>query len=343
MHKRTIGIGIMAVALILAISMTASANPDPTGATPTTVYNNVTLGTFTAGEAYPDAYTDTNELGEGVNTIYINVTAATSTLGTLNISYICENGSTATIESGDITDGSQVSTWFTVTGVGDLVDVTNVSSGTITEGTFVIVANVSRQALYQGVGGTDVAKGGFVTEMNLDGTSRTTRWQGYYGNVSGSIALKDSQAHTMFSWAWDASKGGEVIATTNTSIPPWTGFHSVDDSSTVTSLNTIWSWAASATDSANATLNTTLENVIIADTTYTINATTAGALQPTASQWQCGAIATENPVGTDDFIFVGIINATTTSFDTTAKDYEMIVPTYDNGATLTYYFYVEMS
>ncbi|RLG30054.1 hypothetical protein DRO03_05555, partial [Methanosarcinales archaeon] len=96
------------------------------------------------------------------------------------------------------------------------------------------------------------------------------------------------------------------------------------------------------TDSANATLNTTL-NVTIADTPYIINATTAGALQPTASQWQCGAIATENPVGTDDFIFVGIINATTTSFDTTAKDYEMIVPTYDNGATLTYYFYVEMS
>ena len=340
MNVRIIGIAvIVAVALIITISMTASADPDPTGATDTVQTNNVTLGTFTPG-AYPDAYTDSNELGEGVDTIYINVTTVTATTGTLNISYIKEDGSTGAEESDNIPDSSAVDTWFTVSGVDDLVDVTNVSTGDINSGTFEIVANVSRQALYQGVGGTDVAQGGFVTEMDLDTTSRTTRWQGYYGNVSGSIALKDSQANTMFSWAWDASKGGEVIATTNTSVPPWTSFTNVSGNSTVNAINTYWGWTSDATDDADATLNTTL-NVTIAGIGYSINATTSGALG--GSGWRCGAINTTDPDGTDDFIFVGIIQNAINAFDGTKKDYEMIVPTPDEGTPVTYYFYVEMT
>ncbi|PXF62093.1 MAG: hypothetical protein C4B59_00300 [Candidatus Methanogaster sp.] len=344
MNMRTIGIGIVAVALILAISMTASANPDPSGATGAVQINSVSLGSY---DLDSNIYTNTaaNILGEGTNMIYLHATTAITGMiedEVLNITYIKEDGST------DYVIGPAVGTqdsgyWYAGVTVVDLVDVTAImtESGT-SNGIVEIVANVSRQALYPGVGGTDSAKGGFVTEMDLDGTSRTTRWQGYYGNVSGSIALADSQGHTMFSWAWNATEGGEVFATTNSSIPPWTGLTNNSTTQFLNEIDADWGWTNDPVDDAGATLNATT-NVNIADDSYQIAATTAGALQPYDSQWQCGAVATANPNERDDFVFVGIIQDGKTSFASGSADYEMIVPTPDDGSAVTYYFYMELN
>jgi len=343
MKMRIIGIGIVAVALILAISMTASANPDPVGATTSVQNNNVSLGAYSIAS---DTYTHSNALGEGVNAIYINVTTATTGITGLTIDYTKEDGSTGTATPN--IPISAIGTWITVDTVTDLVNITSVSDDNVSGvGVIDIVANVSRQKMHQVVGGTDSAKGGFVTEIDFAAVAVTAKWQGYYGNVSGSIALKDSQGNAMFTWDWNAADGGEVIATTNTSIPPW-ALVNLTNATDMTAMETAWSWDANTSDGPlitfeNSTDDVTIAGVLVNNTNGTsrLGAGTAGDFTEVVLKNGASAGAAKN-----DFLFVGIINASKEAFDGTIKDFEMLVATPDTvaaGDTETYYFYVEMT
>ncbi|MBD3164325.1 hypothetical protein GF323_03930 [Candidatus Woesearchaeota archaeon] len=66
------------------------------------------------------------------------------------------------------------------------------------------------------------ALAGNVTQLNISGTFITQSWQGYYGNVSGTIALDASDGYRMFSWDI-ASPQGEVYATEGIDVPTWGG------------------------------------------------------------------------------------------------------------------------
>ena len=70
---------------------------------------------------------------------------------------------------------------------------------------------------------TNASQGGYVTEINLSATTQTGKWQGYYGNITGGISLKDTGGASMFDWT--ATITGEVIATTNSSTPPWGNYN----------------------------------------------------------------------------------------------------------------------
>ncbi len=61
---------------------------------------------------------------------------------------------------------------------------------------------------------------GNVTELEISGTSITRSWQGYFGNVSGTITLDDANNHTLYNWSL-ASPEGEVYATNGT-VVSWT-------------------------------------------------------------------------------------------------------------------------
>ncbi|RKX65700.1 MAG: hypothetical protein DRP42_04340 [Tenericutes bacterium] len=340
MNMRTIGIGIVAIVLIFVISLTASARPDPGGATDTVQYNNVTLGTYTI----QGSYVDSNELGDGVDTIYINVTTVIGGSPNLNISYIKEGGSTDSIVV-DLGDAPAAGTWFDVTVV-DLVDVSSVSeSVTGTSGVVSIVANVSRQKMHQRVGGTDSAKGGFVTEINLAATAVTAKWQGYYGNISGSIALADSQGHNMFTWDWIGGTNAVVIATTNESIPPWSSIQATNADDMGLMETAAWtSWSTGSTDGALATFDHENDSVIIAGVTVSATRGTDSLGAENTGDFSEVVIKDQAiPASKDDFLFVAKMNNDKTSFDGTAKDFEMLVATPDTGAPETYYFYVELS
>jgi hypothetical protein len=60
---------------------------------------------------------------------------------------------------------------------------------------------------------------GNVTELTIMGYTRTQTWQGYYGNVSGTIQLADNSDNVMYNWSL-ASPEGEVYAV-NTSGVAW--------------------------------------------------------------------------------------------------------------------------
>ena len=44
------------------------------------------------------------------------------------------------------------------------------------------------------------ALAGNVTEININGFSTTQSWQGYFGNVTGTIQLADASDNQMYNW-----------------------------------------------------------------------------------------------------------------------------------------------
>jgi hypothetical protein len=63
----------------------------------------------------------------------------------------------------------------------------------------------------------DSAIAGNVTELTVTGFSITQTWQGYFGNVSGTVQLADGSNNVMYNWSL-ASPEGEIYASTNNSI-----------------------------------------------------------------------------------------------------------------------------
>ena len=343
MNVRTIGIGIVAVALILAISMTASANPDPEGATDTVQTVSVSFGSYALDT---DTYTDTaaNRLGEGVNVIYLRTTSVVAGDGDeiVTIDYTKEDGSTGSVDS--LVINAQVSGYsYANLTVVDLVDVTGVTltSGSST-GTVEIVTDVTRQKMYQGIGGTDAAQGGFVTEIDLDATACTAKWQGYYGDLTGAIKLGDSQGHYIFEWTWDATKGAKVIATTNTAIPTWSSIAETDGTD-MTTMESLWGWGTADSDGPAITFDHITDSVTIAgvDVANTRGTDSLGATTP--GDFAEVVITDGSTDAKTNFLFVGVMNDNAVAFDGTTKDFEMLVATPDTGTTETYFFYVEMS
>jgi len=58
---------------------------------------------------------------------------------------------------------------------------------------------------------------GNVTELDITGYTTTQSWQGYYGNVTGTIQLADNDDAVMYNWSL-ASPEGEVYAARNSTI-----------------------------------------------------------------------------------------------------------------------------
>jgi hypothetical protein len=61
------------------------------------------------------------------------------------------------------------------------------------------------------------AYAGNVSEIVLYGYSTTQTWQGYYGNVTGTIQLADNDDNIMYNWS-DVNPRGEVYASTNNTL-----------------------------------------------------------------------------------------------------------------------------
>jgi len=198
----------------------------------------------------------------------------------------------------------------------------NVSSG---------AANISSEA-------------GNVTELVVNSTTLTRAWQGYYGNVTGSVSLRDANNNLFYDWNM-SSVHGEIYAT-RASVVDWFS---------VRCANIDELYAEDAYLGMNSTIdgesitrtffNTTsfrqfyMGNVLINDTRdcYSTNLyTDTGAQNEAFSE----IVMTD----TSDIIYTGLIDNQITGFDTRQHDFEMIVGEngrIDNTPT-TYYFYIEI-
>jgi hypothetical protein len=96
-----------------------------------------------------------------------------------------------------------------------------------------------------------VTEGGNITAANISGSTLTDRWAAFYGNITGTVALK-SAAATIFSWTWAVASGGEVCASELSS----TGYTTGLTAASAANINTAYSMGTTV-DNATNTMNVT--------------------------------------------------------------------------------------
>jgi hypothetical protein len=70
------------------------------------------------------------------------------------------------------------------------------------------------------------AEAGNLTEYNILAITQTEAWQGYYGNITGTIVLEDEQMYQMYNWTV-AEPQGKIFAV-NQTVSDWSTVHCLD-------------------------------------------------------------------------------------------------------------------
>lgn len=213
-------------------------------------------------------------------------------------------------------------------------------------GTDQVIAGTSTRATDPGAPSTTVnAQAGNVTELLINGTAITTSWQGYYGNVTGSIILADSSGNNFYDWNV-SEPSGEVYASRANSIT-WANVN-CSDSDNITAEETYLGQVASDVDSVSNTYSVTSHPDFYLGTVNISGCSSTKAYDSTGGQgtgfWQ--AILTES--GDDSIIYTTILDSTVqTGFNGRDWQFELLVgengKSGANATTLTpYYFFMEL-
>ncbi len=190
--------------------------------------------------------------------------------------------------------------------------------------------------------GTDVnAIAGNVTELNVFGYSITQSWQGYYGNVTGTIQLADSSDNILYNWSL-AYPEGEIYAS-NASTINWAGIQCYDESNNLTFFENMFGIEEFDVDGINETF---LSNDHAEFYTNNIQFT-AGLCDNTKLYNSAGVGTFDEALLTDgdDLVFASLLLDDANGFDNIPHDFEMIVLENGHGTdtdTTTYYFWVEL-
>jgi len=197
------------------------------------------------------------------------------------------------------------------------------------------------------------AEAGNVTQLNLTAISTTKAWQGYYGEITGTITLENANGDVFYNWSAMEPKG-EIYASINNTIN-WDNIQCFEWSGTP-DLETVESWYGIEDDDADGINETFTDdsNIAFSVGTHNISANTC----PATNVYQNGGPVPgnfENVLLTDGvtIIFTTIIenneadNATDiVGFDGQTHDFQLLVA--ENGhdgyedTTTTYYFWAEI-
>ena len=212
------------------------------------------------------------------------------------------------------------------------------------------------------------AQAGNVTEIDIFGYSPTQTWQGYFGNITGTIQLADAGDNVMYNWSL-ASPQGEIYTSLNDSID-WTNIQCFnftadgtknDDTANagntslhgtnLTQLEESFNIDFDDVDGVNETFN--LFGAGTHDMFYTNNLQfTEGECRSTRLFGNSGSgvdnefeeVLMYDPI-TESVIFASIIDEDVLGFDGRSHDFQMLVLEDGHGtdtAESTYYFYVEL-
>jgi len=217
--------------------------------------------------------------------------------------------------------------------------------------------------------GTANAQAGNVTQLNIFGYTTTQTWQGYFGNVSGTIQLADAGNNVLYNWTL-ADPQGEIYASTNSSIS-WTNVQCLNFTSTGTYTDESGNGGTTNLDGTNLTILESQYNVNASavdgvDETFTLLGGASHDLFYTANQQfsegECRSTRVFGDSGegvSDEFEEVLMYEPTTQSvifasllepgnvlgFNNNDYDFEMLV--LEDGhlsdtSSTTYYFFVEL-
>jgi hypothetical protein len=204
---------------------------------------------------------------------------------------------------------------------------------------------------------------GNVTLVNIYGKSTTQAWQGYYGNVTGTIQLADASSNVLYNWS-TASPSGEVFANTNVSVV-WTNIqcfnftaNGTGGSETTTRGNTSRAGMNETTLAALYGITVGVDSDGVNQTFNQKNHAQFYANSFNFSTGQCPNTKIFNAAGaglfdeallyspdTGGVIFTSLLQNDGSGFDGKSHDFEMLV--LENGhagdtAVTPYNFYVEL-
>jgi len=215
--------------------------------------------------------------------------------------------------------------------------------------------------------GQNNAMAGNITELTVVGKAVTQAWQGYFGNVSGTIELADATGDVMYNWTGLTDPTGEVYASTNATIA-WANiqcFNFTANGSMATSGE-----SAGATNVAGMNLTQLEDAFNIADDDgdgVDITFTDANShaefftanLNFTVGECLSTDVFDSSGEGTDgtfeevllyepttaSVVFTALLESDASGFDSNPHDFEMLVledgHSGDGGST-TYYFFAEI-
>lgn len=197
------------------------------------------------------------------------------------------------------------------------------------------------------------AEGGNLSEISIIGTTQTNSWQGFYGNVSGTILLEDAQGFRFYDWS-AAEPQGEVYASVNDTID-WLTVEcapSIGDAAYLEAWQTFYGMNYTDYDSINTTYNMTDHMTFWTGYTTLDDCPTTYTYVNNASQFTDfeGVLLTSDAQST--LIFTAILEDKDegerddkTGFDGNTYDFQLLVGedgSAGNSATTPYYFWVEL-
>ena len=202
------------------------------------------------------------------------------------------------------------------------------------------------------------AQGGNVTSLSVNSTKVSQRWQGYYGNITGSITLDDANNKTLYSWDL-ASPQGEIYASNGSEIGAvsWSKvfcFNYTNNlSNGVVPLQKFNGTDVERMIGANAydrdSFNSTFQSYFSGS--FQVGTTT---IDDTDSCMKTNLYANDAAQSTDfievvltdnsSLIYTALLEQDATGFQGAAVDFEMLVgENADNPNPTTYYFFVELT
>ncbi len=186
------------------------------------------------------------------------------------------------------------------------------------------------------------AQAGNVTELIINATSITKAWQGYYGNISGTITLDNANNWTLYDWKM-ATPSGKVFATRNNIGINWNTI-SCANAGNITAEDTSLGNTGFA-DAINETFKGTSSAFYVGNTLLS-NCPKTNTYVNDSSQSSLFEEAILLDTSKNALIFTALIENRQTGFDNRTHDFQMIVPEKGrNGDTAVtqYYFYVELN
>ena len=212
----------------------------------------------------------------------------------------------------------------------------------------------SRRTDFNDTAQTVQAQAGNVTQLEINITLQTNHWQGYYGNISGTITLDDANNYSMYRWQGMGDVNGNIYATEASSVS-WPNLLCAnmspsmqtydckgqgEDCMNVTDMNNKYGMSPTDADSIDKTF-TSVKNITV-DTVSLTNCPGTNLYQNDSAQstsWNETILTVNN---TETLIYAVQTENNVYGFNNKTWDFQMLVGQNESVGTTTYYFYVEL-
>jgi hypothetical protein len=193
------------------------------------------------------------------------------------------------------------------------------------------------------------AQGGNITRINITTRTQTLAWQGFAGNITGSIVLDDASGDRFYSWTL-LNVSGEIYASRNGTF----SFATIlpHNNCTIDEILT-----GTRADRVNRTYTASANTVNFSVGTIVINSSSAcrawpfinSTVQTTTNLFENVILSIEGnngsntTVGGNQSIYAGILQAAGThGFDVQMYNFQLLVPVNRTSGFNTYFFYAEL-